>query len=238
SDIRRSPPPQHDSPNTGCRPALPAIAELTKPNKKAGYGFSFSDDTFYDSDEYPDTECEWTLEEPEPVKESESTKKQAQTPSSKQLPSTIIRQDTSFTDVVVMRDVGSFHIARPQKRLSCTTATREDTIRIKHAAKMLLKHAESAEVCEQLLAHLERMVCAALQKPERWGHHIGATTTCCALKLRDLLVNSKQERVVTGELQNAVEHEMEWAKWLVEASCTGVMHLKVPGCDCRPDWEE
>jgi hypothetical protein len=235
SDVQHSPTPQPNSPAVGRMPGMASIPELTKP-KKAGYGFSYSDDMFYDSEEYPDTECEWDAE-PAPVKQPEHKQKRARVASSNKAP-TVIRQDTSFADTVVVRDVGSFHVARPQKRLSCTTATREDTIRVKHAANLLLKYEESVEVCERLMARLERMVYAALKKPDRRGHNFAATATHCALKLRDFLVNNKQERMDTGELQHAVDHEIEWAKWLVEASCTGVMHLKVPGCNCRPDWEE
>jgi hypothetical protein len=214
---------------------------------KPDYG-GLDDSMEMDSDEYPDTECEWDAEPAEVVSPPHRKKKARVALSIKEArskkttrntkPSAIIRQDTSFADAVVLRDVGSFHIAKPQKRLSCTTATREDTIRIKHMASQLLKYSESSTVCELLMARLERMVCAALKKPDRRGHNVAATATHCALKLRDHLVKGKEGRVETGELEQVADHEIEWAKWLVEASCTGVMHLKVPGCECRPDWEE
>ncbi|KAH7087782.1 hypothetical protein FB567DRAFT_353923 [Paraphoma chrysanthemicola] len=246
SDLGRSPTPPRDSPDPDRTPTKSFYAPLLSKPMKMDYGGPFDSMEMY-SDEYPDTECEWNAEPAEvvspprrkkarvtlSVKEALSTK----TTRSKK-PSTIIRQDTSFADAVVLRDVGSFHIAKPQKRLSCTTATREDTIRIKYMASQLLKYSESSTVCELLMARLERMVCAALKKPDRRGHNVAATATHCALKLRDHLVKGKEGRVETGELGKVVDHEIEWAKWLVEASCTGVMHLKVAGCECRPDWEE
>jgi hypothetical protein len=210
---------------------LPDIPEMTKPKKeREGYGFSFSDSMFYDSDEYPDTECDWdsgTEKDPGPDDDP------APNPTY-QVPA--IAQNSSFNDVVVVRDVGSFHIARPQKRLPCTSATREDTIRVKHAAKQLFKYKESSDIYAQLVDRLERMVSNLLQMPGKYGY--STITSHCALKLQDYLLGTREWRIDTGELHVFVEHEIDWAKWLVEASRTGVMHLKGAGCNCRPDWEE
>jgi hypothetical protein len=203
------------------------VPELSKPKKqREGYGFSFSDSMFYDSDDYPDTECDWdsdTERDPGPRDESPSNPYQT---------ATTTQQASSFTDVVVVRDIGSFHIAKPQKRLPCTVATREDTIAVKYAAKALLKYEESAGMYSSLMDRLERMVFVSLQKEDGLG------AAGCASKLCGFLVRMKEERVEMGEDVRFVEHEVEWAMWLAEASRTGVMHLKGVGCECRPDWEE
>jgi hypothetical protein len=211
---------------------LPGIPEMTMPKKqREGYGFSFSDSMFYDSDEYPDTECDWDSgtekdlgprDEPAPM-------------TACSLPP-VIAQDGSCNDVFVLRDVGSFHMARPQKRLPCTSATQGDTIRVKHAAKQLFKYKESTDIYAKLVDRLERMVYTSLHGSGDNGYT--ATTSHCALKLQDYLVRTKDWRIDTGELHVFVEHEIEWAQWLVEASRTGVMHLKGAGCKCTPDWEE
>jgi hypothetical protein len=222
-------------PNTSAtRVNLPLLPELSKPKKKKeGYGFSFSDSLFYDSDEYPDTECDWDSgTEKDPGRPIEPL------PTSNHTTLVPIAQDTSFSDVVVIRDVGSFHMAKPQKRLPCTTANREDTIRVKYAAKSLLKYAESTEVYAQLVSRLEHMVYNSMQGSFGSGLMATTNTTQCTLKLQDFLIRTKDGRVETGEHGRLVEHEIEWATWLVEASRTGVMHLKALGCKCRPDWEE
>jgi hypothetical protein len=174
---------------------------------------------FYDSDEYPDTECDWdsdTARDPGSSDDMDPPSKVA------------TLQDSSFSDVVVVRDVGSFHVAKPQRRLPCTTATREDAVAIKYAARALLVYAESSDIYGGLIERLERMV-------QREG---GAGAEACAIRLRDFLVRTQEERVETGESERVVEHEVEWAEWLVRASGSGVMHVKGVGCRCRPDWEE
>jgi hypothetical protein len=203
---------------------MPVIPELSKP-KREGYGFSFSESAFYDSDEYPDTEVDF-----DPPTDHEDNS--APTPPSFPV------SDRSFDDLVVVRDVGSFHLARPQRRLPCTSATREDTIRLKVAARNLLKYTESQDIYSQLVTRLERMVRASLQESGSESSSSLATATYCAVKLLNFLLKVKMERIETGEVQIFVEHEVEWAKWLVEASQAGVMHLRGVGCQCRPDWEE
>lgn len=228
--------PQQQFPN---QPSVPFVPDLTKP-KREGYGFSFADTIFQDSMEYPDTECDWGSEtERDSPNEHDSGFEDASPTPTGSGPLTAIANDTSFDDVVVMRDVGSFHLARPQKRLSCTTATREDTLSVKIAAKKLLKYNESASIYAELVGRLERMVHASLHLPDDNGYiTTGTSATTCALKLQDHLLRTKSSRIMTGEVRLLVEHEIEWATWLVEASRTGVMHLKAKGCKCRPDWEE
>lgn len=190
--------------------------------KREGYGFSYSEPLWYDSDEYPDTECDWDSKTEEPTTPFEA----------------LFDPDSSFDDIVVMRDVGSFHIAKPQRTLQCTKATREDTVRLKQRAKMLFRWDESGDVYSSLVGRLERMVYNDLEKRISGRESSIPSIVQCAIRLRDFLQRNQEERVETGESRRAVEHEIEWATWLVEASRTGVMHLKTRGCTCRPDWEE
>ncbi|KAH6622325.1 hypothetical protein C7974DRAFT_220110 [Boeremia exigua] len=204
-------------------PKAPDPSVFSHPSKKReGYGFSYSEPLWYDSDEYPDTECDW-----DPKDDGQSAPLDA-----------LFDQSSSFEDIVVMRDVGSFHIAKPQRILQCTKATREDTVRLKQRAKTLFKWDESGNVYSSLVGRLERMVYSDLEKKFGGRDSSVPSVVQCASKLKDFLQRNKEERIETGESRRAVEHEIEWATWLTEASRTGVMHLKTQGCSCRPDWEE
>ena len=208
--------PNHD-------PKAPDPSVFSHPSKKReGYGFSYSEPLWYDSDEYPDTECDWNPKDEPPPAPFDA----------------LFDPDSSFDDIVVMRDVGSFHIAKPQRILQCTKATREDTVRLKQRAKILFKWDESGDVYSSLVGRLERMVYNDLEKKMNSRESPIPSVMQCASRLKDFLQRNKEERVETGESRRAVEHEIEWAAWLVEASRTGVMHIKTKGCSCRPDWEE
>ncbi|KAH8733159.1 hypothetical protein GQ44DRAFT_697003 [Phaeosphaeriaceae sp. PMI808] len=209
---------------------------LTKPTKKReGYGFSFTDTLFYDSDEYPDTICGAN------GSEIETNSLPAASSSSHPSPivsSPLIKQNSSFAEVVVMRDIGSFNMTKPQKHLACTTASREDTLRLKVAAKALDKYAESSEVYGRLISRLENMVLGTLEVAAgNHGNSARGIMTWAAMKLQNFLTENQGGRIETGESRRLVEHEIEWVGWLVEASYTGVMHLKTEGCGCKPDWE-
>jgi len=238
---------------------------LSLPTKKpGGYGFSYSDPFFQDSDDYPDSD-EW---DPEGSEYQPGNPASAPAASSDQDPSKVSSaisvspprpsladsqrclsrlsfsstastvNEESFNEVVVMRDVGSFHVATPQKALACTAATREDTIRLKAQGKALLKkYAESAQVQERLLSRLERMVLVGQDRANRHYTELPSVSSF-ALKIQAFLLRTQHERIETGELPSVVEHEVEWAKWLVDASQKGVMHFKTEDCHCRPTWEE
>lgn len=207
-------------------PKAPDPSVFSHPTtKREGYGFSYSEPLWYDSDEYPDTECDW-----DPNDEKQLAPFQQGT--------RLFDHDSSFEDIVVMRDIGSFHMAKPQRVLPCTRATREDTVRLKQRAKMLLKWDESGEVYAELVGRLERMVYNDLERKIGGYETSVPSVVQCASKLKNFLQRTKEERVETGESRRAAEHEIEWATWLEEASRTGVMHLKTQGCSCRPDWEE
>ncbi|KNG45133.1 replication factor c subunit 3 [Stemphylium lycopersici] len=248
--------------------------QLAKPRKKReGYGFSYSETFMYDSDDYPDTECEWEASEesqsPRPQAGSSSpsnpylnwdgTERQDASSRPTSRDSTTTVEDTSFNDLVVLRDVGSFHLARPQRILPCTRATREDTLRLKLRAKSLIdKFEESSEIQAQLLTRLERMMYALQQQQkhpqQQQQQHLHPNQhlqkqhgqqdekesnplAACATKLHAFLLRIQQDRIDTGEHATIVQHEIEWVEWLVEASRTGVMHVRGVGCVCRPDWD-
>lgn len=210
---------------------MPTIPELSKP-KREGYGFSYSDSDFYDADEYPDTEVgsETNLT---PEENSASTPDLAFLNTS--FETAVKNSSFGEDDVVVVREVGSFHYARPQRRLACTTATREDTLRLKVTAKALLKYNESQDIYGALVSRVERMVKNTLREN---GGDTSAAMLLSASKLLNYLQRMAVERLEHGESAKIVTHEIHWAKWLVEASHTGVMHIKGVGCECQPDWQE
>jgi hypothetical protein len=210
------------SSDPGKDPKVPVPSVFSRPGKKReGYGFSYSEPPF-DSDEYPDTDSGLDPEEEE------------QTPPLAGL----LNQNTSFDDIVVMRDVGSFHLAKPQRKLSCTKATREDTIRLKVQAENLNKYDGSEDVSSALVRRLERMARIDVERKMRNHERSIPSVALLASKLKDFLERNVEERVATGESRRAVKHEVEWATWLVDASRAGVMHLKTKDCTCRPDWEK
>lgn len=251
--VRSSPPPQFG----------PILSLPVK--KREGYGFSYSESFFQDSDECPDSD-EWDPEEAEyqPAKpastlaasahqrslKASSGMKMASPPRRSFADGQPTFSQLSFSstastvggdssdDVVVMRDIGSFHVATPQRALTCTAATREDTMRVKAQGKRLLeKYAESAGVQERLLGRLERMVLVAQDRASLHKTKLPSISSL-ALKIQSFLLQTRRERVETGELSSVVDHEVEWAKWLVHASQRGVMHLRTKGCNCGPTWED
>ncbi|KAL1793781.1 hypothetical protein ACET3X_008763 [Alternaria dauci] len=166
---------------------------LTKPGKKKkeGYGFSYSETFMYDSDDYPDTECEWDPDAQDQAQETEPNTPTTPTfgntnpylncdgeytshrseqyqpqqiyPTQQPTPGQSFSSSPppapSFDDLVVLRDIGSFHLTRPQRLLPCTHATREDTIYLKTRAQTLLsKYQESSSIQLALLTRLERML--------------------------------------------------------------------------------
>jgi hypothetical protein len=224
--------------------------QLSKPHKKReGYGFSYSETFMYDTDEYPDTECgsdhEGQTTETRSVKSTNHSavsdpyvnwdgRLQATRLNTTDSATTVEGQ--SFDDMLVLRDVGSFHLDRPQRILPCTRATREDTTRLKYLASDLMeKHLESEDIQASLLSRLGRMVYTEQQDSFT---ETESSVLHCALKLRDFLLKVKENRVETGELRCTVEHEIEWVKWLVEASRTGVMHVRTAECTCDRDWDQ
>lgn len=251
---------------------------LTKPGhkkKKEGYGFSYSETFMYDSDDYPDTECEWDPDAEEEQGQETTEPNTPTTPTSFGNTSYLLNWDSgeevsriddaqhvvqysqptqqptprqsfsssttnapSFDDLVVLRDVDSFHLARPQRHLPCTHASREDTLQLKARAQALLsKYTESASIQLSLLTRLERMLYLEQKKPDATEDSVTKALLPCAERLERWLVGSGEERVATGEWKGVVEHEIEWVGWMVEAGRRGVLHVRRRECRCRPEWE-
>jgi len=226
----------------------------TKPPKRVGYGFSYSDPAFntFTSD-MPDTDSEGEAEADDEGKDDEQPKPlpgasvdsfQVRFDQAQKVEMRNIPVNNTFTfaatpqdepaDLVVLRSMGSFNLTKPQRILPCTSATREDTIRVKAAANALLKFDESADIYGALAARLERMVQAAMKQNGGKAVDMGAS----ARKLRDFVFSTIEARVETGEMRGLVEHECEWVQWFVLACTSGVMHVKTSGCGCRGEWEQ
>lgn len=62
--------------------------------------------------------------------------------------------------------------------------------------------------------------------------------TTCTVKLRNWLRDKVDERVELGECRPWLLHEVEWASWFADAAASGVLHVKVGECECRPSWED
>lgn len=262
---KRASPVQPFQPQTSIYQPTPPL--LTKPGKKKeGYGFSYSETFLYDSDDYPDTECEWDPEAEEQETETEPSTptsvshnayltwddgtrdsrrtgqpQQTQQPTPRQSFSSSTLTAPSFDDLVVLRDVGSFNLTRPSRHqytLPCTHATPSDALLLRQRASNLLsRYTESASIQLGLLTRLERMLYLEQSKLGATEDAVAASLASSTERLRDWLVRSKEERVRTGEWKGVVEHEIEWAEWLVQATGRGVLHVRRKGCRCRPDWE-
>jgi hypothetical protein len=234
--------------------------DSTTKQKGEGYGFDYSD--FSSSDEEGD------------ANPSLRRKFHLDPPQSTPLlpPRKIITPNTSFDDMMVMRDIQvrprqtffsvvaapdvgrAFNYLNPTN-VGCTHARIDDTIRIKKSCQGLLKFAESERIFHALSNRLERMIRNAVdayEKAAAKAHERSVkkrktnnddanlempSVHACAIMLHDCLVKYKDDRIETGECKDFIQHELQWAKWFVEASRVGVFHLKVRGCRCRPEWE-
>jgi hypothetical protein len=143
-------------------------------------------------------------------------------------------RDEDEDDALMVRvaPVTSFHYATPERRLSCTKAKRDDTVLIKAAVKNLFIYDESEDIYGALVQRLERMVKAAANRDGELP-----IATGCARQIRDAVVASAKARIETGEVAKLVKHECDWAKWMLKACKTGVMHTKTEDCTCMPYWE-
>ncbi|KAF2638931.1 hypothetical protein P280DRAFT_519782 [Massarina eburnea CBS 473.64] len=153
----------------------------------------------------------------------------------------VINPDTSFDDKLVYRGMSDFSFHKPTPLLRCTTAGISETIAAQQAMSILLRHAESAFIYETLSNRIERMLTDRLAKSTtargtlKRGHKVPSVYEC-ATKLRDYLKKEVDNRAELGECRRFLEHEVEWAGWFVKSSETKVLHLKVKGCTCKPEW--
>jgi hypothetical protein len=154
----------------------------------------------------------------------------------------VVNDDPSFRDNLVFRGTSDFSFHKPATILRCTAATFTDTMQMQCAASSLLKHTESADVFGSISNRIERMVTRKFEAVTtsrgtlKRGEEVPSTHEC-TIKLRDWLKKELENRVEVGEQRSVLEHELEWAEWFVEAAKKGVLHLKVAGCKCRPEWE-
>lgn len=205
--------------------------------QRQGFGLSYTDSRLYSITS--DTHFPDTYDEDEPDASTEVAPTPLQSFQKRQLPVNTTFSFISFDeDVLVVREIGSFHTARPQRRFPCTSATRENTIRIKSLAQGLIKFEESMEIYDRLVMRLERMIKNGQAEAKKSAEKKPPTAFDCAYKLREFLTRNEGGRIETGEDEMVVKHESEWAGWMVEATRCGVMHVKGVGCQCRADWEE
>jgi hypothetical protein len=211
---------------------------------RQGYGYSMSDPLFTESysdlpDDVNDAEDTKTIEH---IANTASfpSKRKGNMPTNSMF-SFVAPEDASSNDkelddddalMVRVAPVTSFYVARPERRLSCTKAKRDDTVLIKAAVKNLFIFDESEDIYGALVQRLERMVKAAANRDGELP-----IATGCARQIRDAVVASAKARIETGEVAKLVKHECDWAKWMLKACKTGVMHTKTEDCTCMPYWE-
>ncbi|KAF2253870.1 hypothetical protein BU26DRAFT_516142 [Trematosphaeria pertusa] len=203
--------------NVEACPAVSFTAVQPYPQPRQGYGFFYSDSS--DSDDSEDEETTEAIVHPgEPI----------------------INPDSSFNDKVVLRTDADWDFWKAGKRLPCTHATADDSMKLKVRAKKLLEWAEAEDVFFQMSNRLERMLSTELDKTHgRLTDGMQPPSLYdMALKLRAFMRKVSDERIEMGECDNFVNHELKWAEWFVDATKAGVMHIKVKGCKCRPSWPE
>lgn len=163
----------------------------------------------------------------------------------------ILDEEATTDDITVLRPHTGFKLLQPAEKLPCTTATIADAILSKSRAEELRAWEESELCYYQLGNRVERMTYTELEKfyaerkaLRKEGKHDEASKlpkpniheSC--IKLRKWLEKSKDDRVQCGECPLFVEHELEWAQWLIDSAKSGVLHLRVKGCKCLPEWHE
>ncbi|KAF1974457.1 hypothetical protein BU23DRAFT_553157 [Bimuria novae-zelandiae CBS 107.79] len=155
--------------------------------------------------------------------------------------SEVVNQQTSFEDVLVLRRQGDTSFTSPST-MPCSRGANMNDIAMseKRANHLLDAHSRSEEIGMSIASRLERMMQSKISKAikEAKGKRqkvVPPSPTDTAIGLRKYLLEQKEARLETGDDAATVEHELQWADWLVEATSCGVMHLKVPGCTCRPE---
>lgn len=221
------------------------MTALEKKKNREGYGFSYTDSLFQDSFDSHRTTGGGDASDGETAVDADLYSETEFPPghASPRPNAGVNLFQPSFdgllsTNLIVVRDIGSFHIARPERKFKCTVANQEITIYMQHLAKGLMAYTESQDVSSNLLERMERMYMAAMKEPGNTKKLSQDLVLQSAKKLRDFLVKVKKERIATGEFKSYVQHEIEWAQWLVKASENGVMHAKTGECKCSAEWED
>jgi hypothetical protein len=134
----------------------------------------------------------------------------------------------------MLLDMGNQVVGRYQY-LPCTRATEADAQRVQRNSKQLDKFYQSKKTQSNLTNRLQYMVDAELNAAEQEKRR-AASVVELAGRLQDFLQRISDERVATGESARWVNHELEWAEWVVDAAKSGVLHLKTRECKCRDHW--
>ncbi|KAK7180845.1 hypothetical protein PSPO01_13125 [Paraphaeosphaeria sporulosa] len=161
--------------------------------------------------------------------------------------SNIINPNSSFDDVLVCRQQGDTSFTSPSTKLCSAGANMNDITAAEYFAEKLLRQRSGADkICEHMCSRLERMINAkiTLAKKEAKAKRqkaVAPKPVDSAIQLRKYLLEQKEMRLEMGEDKTIVDLELRWAGWLVDVTKSGVIHLKVPGCTCRPElmaWDE
>ncbi|KAF2203425.1 hypothetical protein GQ43DRAFT_264798 [Delitschia confertaspora ATCC 74209] len=149
--------------------------------------------------------------------------------------------DTEEEDNIVLlapSAAASFSVPdRPAYKVTCTKATKKDTLRLQASAKALLKYPESSEIQSGLTMRVERMAYMADMITANFEGEEPKALHHMTSDLQAFLRTSRDPRVATGELARIVDHEIEWADWINDAAMAGVMHVRRDGCTCRSGWD-
>lgn len=162
--------------------------------------------------------------------------------------SSIIDPNSSFDDVLVCRQQGDHSFTSPSTKHCSAGANMNDITEAEYYAEKLLRERPGSDgICETMCSRLERMVNAKITiakkeaKAKKKKKVVAPKPVDAAIQLRKYLLDQKESRLEMGEVEEIVELELRWANWLVDVTKSGVMHLKVPGCTCRPElmaWDE
>ncbi|KAL1608459.1 hypothetical protein SLS60_003401 [Paraconiothyrium brasiliense] len=155
--------------------------------------------------------------------------------------SEIIEPNSSFDDVLVCRANGDSSYKSPSTKPCSAAANMEDIHEAEHSAGELLKlRPDSESICDIMVSRLERMMSAKIASAKQEAK-VSRTTPVvprpvdAANQLLKYLIEQKETRLEMGEDKGTVDLENAWAGWLVKVTQSGVMHLKQPGCKCRPE---
>lgn len=142
----------------------------------------------------------------------------------------------SKEDKHMKKDIESAEVDRRKKKLTCTTATKKDALRLKHQAMALMKYPESQTIHAEMIIRFQRMFFVQAETAEMEGHDPPSLVKI-ASELQAFMHHTRSGRIMTGELANIIDHEIEWADWIYETCQTGVMHIDSEYCDCKTEWD-
>ncbi|KAJ4354084.1 uncharacterized protein N0V89_005817 [Didymosphaeria variabile] len=155
--------------------------------------------------------------------------------------SEIIEPNSSFDDVLVCRANGDSSFTSPSTKPCSAAANIKDIYEAEYFAGKLLKlRPDSAGICDTMMSRLERMVNAKIATAKQVAKAsrkkvVAPKPVDAAIQLRKYLLEQKETRLEMGEVKGTVNLEIGWADWLVKVTQSGVVHLKLPGCTCRPE---